>query len=207
MKMLINVIAVLLFNTKAITMNKAICYLSIVGLLAGCVSEDDLMRVQSQVNQLNSQLQASKNELQAVKRELAVVKGQRVVRLPTGAPMATRERSTERPNYEMSEQERLYDSAIKNYKSGNVSSAIQQFEQFVKYYSDDKNYTNALYYLGEAHYTMRHYEQAQKILEVLVYQTPTNKLNFNAITLLEKVYQAQGNKEKLDELNKFKQGL
>ncbi len=188
-------------------MKKIIGILVVIGVLDGCVSEDDLVRVQSQVNQLNSQLRASESELQSVKQELAVVKGQRVVRLPTGAPTATRERSTERPSYEMSEPERLYNSAIKSYKSGNVSSAIQQLEQFVKQYSGDKNYTNALYYLGEAHYTMRHYEQAQKILEVLVYQTPTNKLNLNAVTLLEKVYQAQDNKEKLDELNNFKQNL
>ncbi len=188
-------------------MKKTIGILAVIGVLGGCVSEDDLVRVQSQVNRLNTQLQASENELQAVKQELAVVKGQRVVRLPTGAPTATRARSTERPNYEMSEPERLYNSAMQNYKSGNVSSAIQQFEQFAKQYADDKNYMNALYYLGEAHYTMRHYDQAQNILEVLVYQTPANKLNLNAVTLLEKVYQAQGNKEKLDELNTFKQNL
>ncbi len=188
-------------------MKKKILVLSVIGLLAGCVSDDDLMRVQSQVNRLNTQLQASENELQAVKQELAVVKGQRVVRLPTGAPTATRARNTERPSYEMSEPDRLYNSAMQNYKSGNVSSAIQQFKQFAKQYQGDKNYMNAVYYLAEANYTMRHYEQAQQILEVLVYQTPTNKLNLNAVTLLEKVYQAQGNKEKLDELNTFKQGL
>lgn len=186
---------------------KKILVLVVVGLLSGCVSDDDLMRVQSQVNQLNSQLRASENELQAVKQELAVVKGQRVVRLPTGAPTVTRERSAERPSYEMSEPDRLYNSAIKNYKSGNVSAAIQQFEQFAKQYADDKNYMNAVYYLAEANYTMRHYDQAQKILEVLVYQTPTDKLNLNAISLLEKVYQATDNKEKLEELNTFKQGL
>ncbi len=178
-----------------------------VGLLAGCVSDDDLVRVQSQVNQLNAQLRASENELQSVKQELAVVKGQRVVRLPTGAPTETRERNTERPGYELPEQERLYNSAIKSYKSGNVSSAIKQFEQFAQQYPDDKNYTNVLYYLSEANYTLRHYDKAQSVLEGLVYQTPSDKLNLNAIALLEKVYQAVGNQEKLEELNTFKQGL
>ncbi len=188
-------------------MKKKVLVLVAMGLLSGCVSDDDLMRVQSQVSQLNTQLQASESELQAVKQELAVVKGQRVVRLPTGAPMATRQRSTERPSYEMSEPDRLYNSAMQHYKSGNVSSAIQQFKEFAKQYQNDKNYMNALYYLSEANYTMRHYEQAKNILEVLVYQAPENQLNLNAVSLLEKVYQAQGNKEKLAELNNFKQNL
>ncbi|PID64296.1 MAG: hypothetical protein CR962_01715, partial [Gammaproteobacteria bacterium] len=48
---------------------KTISILVVGGLLSGCVSNDDLMRVQSQVNQLNAQLQASENELQAVKKE------------------------------------------------------------------------------------------------------------------------------------------
>ncbi len=188
-------------------MNKKILVLGVIGLLSGCVSDDDFARVQSQVNRLNTQLQVNRNELQLIKKELAVVKGQRVIRLPTGAPTETRQRRTERPNYEKSESDRLYESAEQNYKSGNVSTAIQQFQEFAKQYQNDKNYMNALYLLSEANYTMRRYEQAQNILEVLVYQTPVNNLNLNAVTLLGKVYQAQGNKKKLEELNNFKQSL
>lgn len=65
---------------------KIIYILSATALLGGCVSDSDMARTNSQVGRLNSKISLLENELKAMKTELAAVKGQRVVRLPTGAP-------------------------------------------------------------------------------------------------------------------------
>lgn len=178
-----------------------------VGLLSGCVSDSDFTALQSQVNRLNAKLSTTENQLQSLQQELTVVKGQRVVRLPTGAPMAKRQRNTQQPDYAVSEEQRLFNAALASYKGGNIQSAIQQFGQFSQQYPNDKNYADALYYLGEANYTIRDYQQAQQVLETLVYQTPSTQLNPNAMVLLEKVYRARGESTKLNELKRFRQNL
>lgn len=60
--------------------------LPVAALLGGCVSDGDMAQTNSQVNRLNSKISLLENELKAIKSELVAVKGQRVVRLPTGAP-------------------------------------------------------------------------------------------------------------------------
>ncbi len=176
-------------------------------LLSACVSGSDFAHLQSQVTQLDAKLRTAENQLQVLQKELTVVKGQRVVRLPTGAPTTTRRRSSQQPDYAMSEQERLFNTALNHYKGGNIQSAIQQFEQFAGQYPNDKHYAQALYYLGEANYTLRQYDKAQQVLEVLVYQTPSAEVSPGAVALLEKVYRGKGDNTKLSELNNFKQNL
>lgn len=188
-------------------LKKTTLMMTAVGLLSGCVSDSDFTALQSQVNRLNAKLNTTENQLQSLQQELTVVKGQRVVRLPTGAPMAKRQRNTQQPDYAVSEEQRLFNAALASYKGGNIQSAIQQFGQFSQQYPNDKNYADALYYLGEANYTIRDYQQAQQVLETLVYQTPSTQLNPNAVALLEKVYRARGESAKLNELKRFRQNL
>lgn len=188
-------------------LKKTTLMMTAVGLLSGCVSDSDFTALQSQVNRLNAKLSTTENQLQSLQQELTVVKGQRVVRLPTGAPMAKRQRNTQQPDYAVSEEQRLFNAALASYKGGNIQSAIQQFGQFSQQYPNDKNYADALYYLGEANYTIRDYQQAQQVLETLVYQTPSAQLNPNAVALLEKVYRARGESAKLNELKRFRQNL
>lgn len=65
---------------------KILYVLSATALLGGCVSSSDMDQTNSQVNRLNSKIALLENQLKAVQTELTAVKGQRVVRLPTGAP-------------------------------------------------------------------------------------------------------------------------
>ncbi len=187
-------------------MTKKLFAVLMISLLSGCVNDSDFSQLQSQVNQLNTKLTTAENELQVLKKEVAEVKNQRVVRLPTGAPSATRQRNEKSP-YGASEPELLLSKAMEDYKSGNVQSAIKQLEYFGQTYANDKDYIKAMYYLGEAHYTIRHYDKAQKILESLVYQSSSGQLDEKSINLLEKIYTAQGNESKINELNNFKNSL
>lgn len=175
--------------------------------LGGCVSNSDLQALQTQVNQVNAQLTTLQSQVQTLQQELTVVKGQRVVRLPTGAPTATRERQLPSNPAMLSEEQRLFDAALADYKGGNVQAAIRQFEQVASRYPDSKPYAEALYYLGEANYTLRDYQRAQYALELLVYQTPNQQIDPKAIDLLEKIYRTRGDDAKLKELMGFKQQL
>lgn len=176
-------------------------------LLTGCVSSSDFAVVQSQVNRLNAQVTTMESTVATLQEELAVVKGQRVVRLPTGAPTVTRARSTQQPDYAISEEQKLFESAVGLYKSGNAQAAIQQFERFNTIHPNSRYHSEVLYYLGDASYTMRDYNRAQSVLEELVYQTPMDKVNPKAVDLLGKVYQARGESAKIQELKSFVQSL
>lgn len=183
--------------------HKATIVALLATLVSGCVSDADFAALNSQVNTLTAKNNSLQNELTTVKKELAAVKEQRVVRLPTGAPTQTKARSTTPPAYTQSEDERLFNEAVKTYRSGDVQTAVQQLEQFNSRYPNAKQHTQVLFYLGQANYTMRDYNRAQQVLEELVYQTPPNSLSNKAANLLLRVYQAQNNSAKVNELNSF----
>ncbi len=71
---------------------KWIYIITCVGVLGGCVSDSEFATMRSRVGTLNNKVNTLENDLVSVKEELAVVKGQRVIRLPTGAPTETQNR-------------------------------------------------------------------------------------------------------------------
>ncbi len=176
-------------------------------LLGGCVSNSDFSALQSRVNRLNAKVSTMENQMATLQQELVVVKGQRVVRLPTGAPTKTRARNTEKPNYAMSEEQQLFNRAMTMYQSGDAQAAIAQFERFNTIHPNSKHHNDVLYYIGNASYAIRDYNRAQQVLEELVYQTPMEQVNPKAIALLEKVYVARNASEKIQELKSFVQSL
>lgn len=175
---------------KQITMSVVLLW------LAGCASDSQLEALTSRVHSMESQLSSLKNEL-------ASVKAQRVVRLPTGAPLKTRERSSASPAFQAVDEDSQFQSAVGTYKSGDVDAAINQFEQFNNTYPNARHHAEVLFYLGQANYTIRDYPRAQLVLEELIYQTPNNQVNPQALDLLRRVYQAQGKTAKLSELDGF----
>ncbi len=62
--------------------------------LVGCVSSSDFSAMQSRVIQLNAKVNSLETRLTGLQEALVKVKGQRVVRLPTGAPTEVRPRMT-----------------------------------------------------------------------------------------------------------------
>lgn len=188
-----------------------------VTLLAACVSDDDLTHVQSQVSRLQGkvshlegQLAQSKEELALTKGELAVVKEQRVVRLPTGAPMETRARNRHTPNDNSGTPDSdaaAFNTAVQQYKSGDVQGAIVAFDEFNRSYPNSRYRSQSLFYLGQAAYTLRDYYRAQQALEPLVFQPVNGRINEPAARLLALVYQAQGNNDDKARLAEYVQSL
>lgn len=186
-----------------------------ITLLAACVSDDDLTQVQSQVSRLQGkvshlegQLAQSKEELALTKGELAVVKEQRVVRLPTGAPLEMRARNESVSNRSSSTStasasDTAYSQAVQQYKSGNTQGAIVAFEHFLASYPNAQYRNEALFYLGQAAYTSRDYYRAQQALETLVFQPTNGQVNQSAARLLQNVYQAQGNTGDAEKLEAY----
>lgn len=192
-------------------MKKSFTFLILTtAVISGCVSNKDFQQMQSQVfglqtkvERLEGQLSRSKEELAATKGELAVVKEQRLVRLPTGAPTEMRQRQTA----PVDAQTQRYNDAVAQYKSGDVAGAIGAFEAFVNSYPNAAQRGDALFYLGQAAYTVRDFSRAQQALEPLVFQPVNGQINEPAARLLKMVYQAQGNSADEARLNDYLQTL
>lgn len=161
--------------------------------LSGCVSSSDFASMQSQVRTLNQKIGQLERDLDQTQTTLDAVKGQRMVRLPTGAPTTTEARRNNPPTYVVSAQDRAFESAVSQYKSGDLQAAMQTFSQFNQRYPNAKQHNEALFYLGQAGYTARDYPRARQALETLVYQSPNGRTNSKAIDLLKRVYHGEGN--------------
>ena len=76
------------------------------------------------------------------------------------------------------EQERLaYEAAFKYLREGRYPQAIDAFTQFLKQYPDGRYSGNSQYWLGEANYVSRHFEQALiEFLKVLDKYSNSSKL-------------------------------
>lgn len=170
-------------------------------LMGGCVSNSDFATAQNEIRTLNAKMATMQTEMSQLQNELATVKGQRLIRLPTGAPTKTEARKPTRPVYATSEADRLFNAAVEQYQSGDAQGAAVKFEQFVRQQPNAKQRPEALFYLGQAYYTVRNYAQAELALEALVIQTPAATPNAKAVDLLKKVYQAQGKANKATELD------
>ncbi|PID65477.1 MAG: hypothetical protein CR977_00995 [Gammaproteobacteria bacterium] len=188
-------------------MNKSIILVLFAAVISGCVSNSDFAVTQTQVRSLQQKVGNLERELIQAKEELAVVKGQRVVRLPTGSPTATEARRNNPPAYALSAEEKDYNAAVSQYKSGDVQSAVSAFSQFIQRYPAAKQYEGALYYLAQASYTVRDYPQARQALEILVFQPKNAAPQAKAVNLLKKVYAAEGNNAGSAHLANYLQSL
>lgn len=166
-------------------------------LLSGCANTDYLIEKN---NELTSQVNSLQNQLSEVQAKIAVLEDRKFVQLPTGSPTVP---ETRQQTQAVDEETRLYNNALQAYKSGDVGEAISQFEGFNSRFPNSEKRADVLYYMGEAYYTQRQFVRSQELLEALVYQYPQSKINPNAVPQLKRIYQAQGNAEKVAELDSF----
>lgn len=183
-----------------------LCVLSVT-VLSGCVSSSEFDAVQSQVLTLHQKVGALSRELVRVEEELNLVKGQRVVRLPTGAPTDTEARRSTPPAYALSPEEKAFQAAESQYQSGDAQGAVTEFSQFIQQYPNAKQRDRALFYLGQSAYTIRDYARARTALETLVYQPSGGQTEAKAVDLLQKVYTAEGNTAGMARLAEYIQAL
>ncbi len=171
--------------------------------LVGCVSSSDFSTLQSQVIGLNAKVNSLETQVSGLRKAL---KEQRVVRLPTGAPTQVRSRMTvQKPSDNASDSSSAtqLDKALTTYQQGDIESAVQQLNDFVSQNPAPVYRNKALFYLGEANYSLRQYGAAEQALETLVYQNGGELPSSEALELLGKVYQAQGKVDKMKALTNF----
>ncbi len=177
--------------------NKKIIALAITTvIISGCISSTEFNSLKRQVSDLNSKSNILEQDMVSVKNELSVVKGQRIVKLPTGAPTSKRVI----PVANMSSEEKEFNHAVSILKSGDTKSAITLLENFNNSYPNSKHQPDVLYRLGQASYITRDYNRSRQVLEELIYQNSSTKVNPNAYPLLKRVYKAQGNNQGLRKL-------
>jgi tol-pal system protein YbgF len=68
----------------------------------------------------------------------------------------------------------LYNSAARDYNSGKLDMASQEFTQYLKWYGNTDQAANAQYYIGQIHYSQRQYETAANDFDTVLERYPDN---------------------------------
>ncbi len=183
-------------------MKKIVILILVASTLISCVSSKKYRVSQQKVFNLTTKVNNLENKVQDLEQQIKTNKGKRVIQLPTGAPTTIQQRVE---NNTLSKEERAYATSVAKYKSGDISAAINSFLEFNKSFPNSKNHTKSLYNIGQAAYSQRDYQIAEKALEELIYQNPLDdSVSSGAATsLLKKVYNATGSNDKILELNSF----
>lgn len=123
--------------------------------------QQEIRALREQMETLQASLETTNQRLGQVSMELAAAReglrsltpGQEVV--PTASPAA-------------SEPAQIYNSAYEDYLRGNYDLAIQGFSEYLHRYPETELADNALYWIGECHYSKKDYDQAiEKFTELL----------------------------------------
>src|SRR4029453_16670640 len=72
-------------------------------------------------------------------------------------------------------EQRGYDAALDQFKSGNYSASLQSFVNFVKQYPRSPLAPSAQYWVGNAHYALRDYRSGIGSQRQLISTTPASK--------------------------------
>lgn len=214
---------------------KSIAYLlPVMLLLTGCVSNNEVNYLTTQVSRLNSKVSLLENDLTVIKQEMTALKEKRMVRLPTGAPtvIEPRRRSTAYESPQPSVVSESAPKAIKEtnsatdstttvatnerddyrlamlaHQNGDSDRALNLLNAFLDRYPHSAYRPNALLALGHINYQLRRYLVAERPLETLLRSSPQNSLANRAAVLLKQVYLAQGKQAQLYELEDYLQHL
>lgn len=68
----------------------------------------------------------------------------------------------------------LYNSATGDYNSGKVELALQEFQDFLKYYGNADLAPNAQYWIGQIYYSQKKYEDAVQAFDMVLERFPEN---------------------------------
>jgi len=121
----------------------------------------ELEQLRDQMERLQANLDATNQRLEALSNELAAARERPAPIGPEGAamPAAASGAAMLAPGVP-SEPAQLYSSAYEDYLRGNFDLALQGFGEYRKRYSDTDLADNALYWIGECHYSKRAFPAA-----------------------------------------------
>jgi len=122
----------------------------------------ELQQLRDQMERLQANLDATNQRLEALSNELAAARERAPAGTPEGAiapPAAASGAGMLTPGTP-SEPAQLYSSAYEDYLRGNFDLALQGFGEYHKRYPDTDLADNALYWIGECHYSKRAFPEA-----------------------------------------------
>lgn len=116
--------------------------------------QQEIRALREQMETLQAALEATNQRLGQLSQELAAAreKLQTVGSAPGTAQPA--------PAAQPSEPAQLYNSAYEDYMRGHYDLAIQGFAEYLRRYPDTELADNALYWIGECHYSKKDYDKA-----------------------------------------------
>ncbi|KDA54241.1 hypothetical protein EG19_00455 [Thermoanaerobaculum aquaticum] len=122
--------------------------------------QQEIRALREQMETLQAALESTNQRLGQLSQELAAAreKLQALGAAPAGAPApAGTQPALGTP---ASEPAQLYNSAYEDYMRGNYDLAIQGFSEYLRRYPDTELSDNALYWIGECHYSKKDYDRA-----------------------------------------------
>lgn len=127
-----------------------------------------LKQLREQLESLQEALEATRQRLDALSNELAATRERLTPAAGAAVPAATGPAAGPPAAGAPSEPAQLYASAYEDYLRGNFDLAMQGFADYLQRYADTDLADNALYWIGECHYSKREFPQAiERFTELL----------------------------------------
>ncbi len=116
--------------------------------------QQEIRALREQMETLQAALETTTQRLSQLSQELAAAREKLQAVSPAASAPATG------PVAAPSEPAQLYNSAYEDYMRGNYDLAIQGFSEYLRRYPDTELADNALYWVGEGHYSKKEYDKA-----------------------------------------------
>jgi len=149
--------------------------------------QQEIRALREQMETLQAALEATNQRLAQLSQELAAAreKLQAVGATPSPAPST---------GASQAEPAQLYNSAYEDYLRGNYDLAIQGFAEYLRRYPDTELADNALYWIGECHYSKKDYDKAIETFTQLLNSYQTSDKAPAALLKKGFAYQEKGDK-------------
>jgi len=170
---------------------------------------------QSRIEQVSGQVQSMHDSLDELKARLAKVSkqlddiqsAQTNITAPTNAAGQPQPGAQQAPPADV-----LYNNALRDYNAGRYDLSMQQFADYMKYYSNTDLAGNAQFYLADIEYRQGNFEQAVKDYDKVLEQYPGgNKAAASQLkkgyALLELGNTAAGNRELTSLIQRYPRSL
>jgi TolA-binding protein len=160
---------------------------------------DNISETQTRLSKINTQLVEVQNTLQTLDAKVSALAQPTPSTMnpgPGGAPSSpgagAPQASTPPPSPQV-----LYDSARQDYSTGKYDLALQEFQDYLKYFPDTELAPNAIFYQGEIAYTQKRFDDAVRFYSNVIDNYPksfkvTASLYKRGLTYLQTNKRASG---------------
>ncbi len=129
-------------------------------------TNNDVAEVRNQVSDLNNQMNKMMQILQDMSNNIKVLQA---------APAATQPPPPASGQTPPPDAGTVFSNAFRDESSGKLDLAIQEYQDFIKFYPDDPNAARAQYNIAECHYTQQKYELAAGEFDSVITKFPESQ--------------------------------